>query len=132
MTDVSFENIDLACAELGQKLAEYPSKELEKCITDALAVLEEQGLYALFLYLGNQKKDEIGDKITSAVRQFMEDTPKTSHLLPKSGEKDILVLVREEIASNLDKLILARDLVHQALVYARYHAKMRQKDGAHS
>ena len=47
----AFENLDLACAKTGQAIAEKPSKELEKLVTTALAVLEEQGVYALFLFL---------------------------------------------------------------------------------
>ena len=36
----AFENLDLACARTGQAIAEKPSKELEKLVTSALAVLE--------------------------------------------------------------------------------------------
>jgi len=48
------ENLDLACAKLGQDLAELkvdgkPVKE--EVFTAALGVLEEQGPYACFLYL---------------------------------------------------------------------------------
>ena len=38
----AFENLDLACARTGQAIAEKPSKELEKLVTSALAVLEER------------------------------------------------------------------------------------------
>ena len=53
----AFENLDLACARTGQAIAEKPSKELEKLVTSALAVLEEQGVYALFLFLKTRSLD---------------------------------------------------------------------------
>ncbi len=38
----------LACAKVGKTIAERALKELESLVTSALAVLEEQGLYAFF------------------------------------------------------------------------------------
>jgi hypothetical protein len=32
----------------------------------------------------------------------------------------------QQMAEDLDKLLLARDLVRQSLVYARYHARVSQ------
>jgi hypothetical protein len=52
----SMENLDLACAKEAQAMAEHPSNELRKLVTDALSVLEEQGVYALFLFLDDREK----------------------------------------------------------------------------
>ncbi len=98
----AFENLDLACAKVGKTIAERPSKDLENLITSALAVLEEQGLYAFFLFL----KARGGS-----------DAPKVNDNIYKF----------QEMAKDLDKLLLARDLVRQVLVYARYHARVPQK-----
>lgn len=121
----TFENLDLACAKCGQELAEKPSKELERFITDALAVLEEQGLYALFLYLEKDAK-ELAQKTCAELYLFLQKTPKQAPLF-HSQEKEAVFEEIQGIAQNLDKLLLARDLVRQALIYARYHAKMAQK-----
>ncbi len=122
----TFENLDLVCAKLGQELAGNPFEGLEKFITNALDVLEEQGLYALFLYLEKDAK-ELAQKTCAKLYRFLQKTPKQAPLFHSSeNEKDVFKAL-QELAQDLDKLLLARDLVRQALIYARYHAKMVEK-----
>ncbi len=114
-----FENLDLACAKTGKTIAEKTSKELENLITNSLAVLEEQGIYAMFLFLksrGGKTDIEVSDKI----KEFLQKTPKQLPLLPKT---ECVFKALEEIANDLDKLLLARDLARQTLIYARYHVR---------
>jgi hypothetical protein len=111
------ENLDLRCAELGKKLAE---KADEKLLTDALSVLEEQGVYAFFLYLKARGKDP-GGKVSDECRDFLKETPKERPLLG-NAQKDVLSGL-QTLAADLDGLLLARDLLRQGLVYGRYHAK---------
>lgn len=119
----TFENLDLACARTGQAIAEKPSKELEKLVTSALAVLEEQGVYALFLFL-KTRGGKAAPTIEQKVREFLKTTPQRAPLL--SGDGDVFALL-QSMSEDLDKLLLARDLIRQALVYARYHARVPQK-----
>lgn len=119
----AFENLDLACARTGQAIAEKPSKELEKLVTSALAVLEEQGVYALFLFL-KTRGGKAAPTIEQKVREFLKTTPQRAPLL--SGDGDVFALL-QLMSEELDKLLLARDLLRQALVYARYHARVPQK-----
>ena len=119
----AFENLDLACARTGQAIAEKPSKELEKLVTSALAVLEEQGVYALFLFL-KTRGGKAALTIEQKVREFLKTTPQRAPLL--SGDGDVFALL-QSMNEDLDKLLLARDLLRQALVYARYHARVPQK-----
>lgn len=119
----AFENLDLACARAGQAIAEEPSKELEKLVTSALAVLEEQGVYALFLFL-KTRGGKAAPTIEQKVREFLKTTPQRAPLL--SGDGDVFALL-QSMSEDLDKLLLARDLIRQALVYARYHARVPQK-----
>ncbi|WP_299081616.1 hypothetical protein [uncultured Fretibacterium sp.] len=119
----AFENLDLACARTGQAIAEKPSKELEKLVTSALAVLEEQGVYALFLFL-KTRGGKAAPTIEQKVREFLKTTPQRAPLL--SGDGDVFALL-QSMSEDLDKLLLARDLLRQALVYARYHARVPQK-----
>lgn len=120
-----FENLDLACARAGKQIAGKPTKERENLITDALAVLEEQGIYALFLFLKSRKK-EMSDEIINSIKEFMKSTPQNNYLLQNDGE--ILHLIAE-LSKDLDKLILARDILRQTLVYARYHVRLREGKG---
>jgi len=128
MDALTFENLDLACAKVGKDIANSSSDDLEKVITDALAVLEEQGLYAIFLYLENAvsgtKKKELAKGISQKLHKFLQGTPQQAPLL--SDNADVFTSL-QEMATDLDKLLLARDLVRQTLVYARYHARVPQK-----
>ncbi len=133
MSAPAFENLDLACAKAGKTIAERPSddlhNDLHKVITDALAVLEEQGIYALFLYLKAQGKDkgkDIGRTVSNNLHNFLKDTPKQSPLL--SVDTNDIFAALQKLGENLDDLLLTRDLLRQALIYARYHAKLHEKE----
>ncbi len=109
-------NLDMECARLGAQLAEISDDD--KTLTDALSVLEAQGVYAFFLYLAQKKERR---PITKACRVFL------GHHLPGesgSGDGDVFKTI-QDIAGDLDRLLLARDLLRQSLIYARYHAKAR-------
>lgn len=125
MTAPTFENLDLACAKVGKTIVEKPSKELENLITSALAVLEEQGVYALFLFLktrGGSERENVDKKLY----EFLKVTPQQAPLLSDNG--DVFTSL-QQMAEDLDKLLLARDLVRQTLVYARYHARVSPMSG---
>jgi hypothetical protein len=119
----TFENLDLACARVGKAIAERPSKELENLVTSSLAVLEEQGIYALFLFL-KTRGGSGAENVNQKIYEFLKETPQQAPLL--SGNADVFTSI-QQLANDLDKLLLARDLVRQALVYARYHARVPQK-----
>lgn len=115
------ENLDLRCAEFGKQLADLKGLE-EKLVTEALSVLEEQGVYAFFLFLKARGKDA-GSKVSERCAGFLKKTPESSPLL-KNGHDDLFVGIRD-LAKSLDDLLFARDLLHRSLVYARYHLKVR-------
>ena len=120
-------NLDAACADLGHELGTMvakhkTSKDTENSITKALGVLEEQGVYAMFLYLHAREKD-LGAWFRQELMKFLrlEDVG----LVPERGDNEPFGAL-QELAKNLDDLLFARDLLHQVLVYARYHAKAAQ------
>ncbi len=161
------QNLDAACAKLGAKLGASGNKDTENSITKALGVLEEQGVYALFLYLiaresgkfvpdllrfmeercefrnGQQlyqkwittrgKLEEAESKAKSRgnqserdkARKEVDDAKKVAN---ESREAFFKALT--DHAEDLDNLLFTRDLLHRALVYARYHAKAAQAGGA--
>ena len=121
MNTPAFENLDLACAKMGKEIADKLSKELENLITSALAVLEEQGVYALFLFLKTQGKS-LGQTICGRLYDFLKETPQVSPLLSKDGNNIFNAL--QQLGKDLDSLLLCRDLLRQTLVYARYHARL--------
>jgi len=123
MDALTLENLDLACARVGKTIAEKPSKELENLVTSALAVLEDQGVYALFLFL-KARGGNTAENVEQKIHEFLKATPQQAPLL--SDGSDVLVSL-QRMAKDLDNLLLARDLARQTLVYARYHARVPQE-----
>ncbi len=111
-------NLDLACAQLGAELAQ---KSDDKTLTDALSVLEEQGVYAFFLFL-RQKNERSG--VSEECRDFLHKQ------FGDAFDKKDEFAGTQALAEDLDKLLFARDLLRQALVYGRYHAKARSSEGS--
>ncbi|GIX00219.1 MAG: hypothetical protein KatS3mg111_3551 [Pirellulaceae bacterium] len=111
-------NLDIQCAELGHQLANVSGVE-EKIINAALMVLEEQGPYAMFLYLQARHSNVAGaisNKSLNFLRNVLGDR--------LDGANGILDAVTK-LANNLDDLLFARDLLRTSLSYARYHLKAK-------
>ena len=124
---MTVQNLDVACAKLGAKLAASGNKDTENSITKSLGVLEEQGVYALFLYLHAREKNW-GQTTSQALADFLREQPSPQNaLLNAAANQNELFQALHQLAADLDKLLFARDLLHRALVYARYHAKAAQK-----
>lgn len=123
------QNLDAACAKLGAKLASSSNKDTENSITKALGVLEEQGVYALFLYLHAREK-QWGQTTSNELATFLRQNPSPQNALLGTNNNNDLFAALQTLAGDLDKLLFARDLLHRALVYARYHAKAAQAGGA--
>lgn len=118
-------NLDQLCAKYGWQIADEVHRAIgkgaESHITKSLGVLQEDGVYAFFLYQasrglrerpGAEKlKDQAGCLLKEAgIQAFQNDG-------------DPLSTVRDHLANDLDQLFLAKRLLEQALIYARYHTK---------
>jgi len=112
-------NLDLTCAELGSKIGQY--KDDEKLLTDALGVIEEQGVYAFFLFLEARGKGP-GKETSKACAAFLH----AQGLL--QNVDSVLDALKKDVATNLDTLLFARDLLRQSLIYARYHSKASEQE----
>ncbi|MGQ9712922.1 MAG: hypothetical protein ACUVRC_09750 [Desulfotomaculales bacterium] len=132
------------------KVNEHLDKnKTENLIAKSLGVLLEEGVYAFFLYLASQAR-EAGEKsgepkepgeggqagrkpeqkaaaaLARQAAELLRD--KRVGLLGVDGEitiSRVLEAIRKEggLADNLDRLLLAKRLLEQALIYACYHAK---------
>ncbi|MCL5960769.1 MAG: hypothetical protein M1358_15955 [Chloroflexi bacterium] len=135
---------------LGQKAAHYaqemvakarvvssvskPMETLERLVTKTLGVLQEQGVYAMMLFLYSRSSDEA--KIAPIVRaqlfRLLEDKDQ-DHQIPAFADKGVpadgaqaqtgLAFYEEHLMNDLDLLLLVRDLYEESLIYARYGAK---------
>lgn len=110
-------NIDLKCAQFGNKIA-YEVKD-ETLITKSLGVLQEDGVYAFFLYLASKKGT--AENIKDNAFNLLTQEGILNHVV--GNEHDHLKAVRENFEDKLDELLLAKELLERTLVYARYHAK---------
>ena len=112
-------NLDIRCAEAGRQLAKIKTME-EKVLSDALAVLEEQGVYAMFLYLKARHKKvtcEFQKYLVKLLWEVFNDKIQIGEDSLKAAEK---------LADNLDDLLFARELLRNALSYAWYHLKAKE------
>jgi hypothetical protein len=66
----------------------------------------------------------LAENVSQKLCEFLEGTPQQAHLL--SANADAFTSL-QQMAQDLDELLMARDLVRQTLVYARYHARVPQK-----
>ena len=118
--------LDMKCAQQGKEIADKvfnlkkDKTKTENLITKSLGVLQEDGVYAYFLYLSSLKNN------------YPEDAEKEAFELLKQNDilkdvvgsgDDILKAIRENFDNKLDELLFAKELLERALVYARYHAK---------
>jgi len=124
---MSTNNLDRQCAEYGYRIAvevhQAIGKGAENHITKSLGVLQEDGVYAFFLYQESRGKSEKpGTDQLKALAAELLNKAKIESFAPVS---DPLEAIRKEngLAADLDNLLLAKQLLEQALIYARYHAK---------
>lgn len=122
-------NLDVKCAEAGMKLAQIGGSG-ERLLNNALGVLQEQGLYACFLYLQAQEKEN-GKKVGQELYMFLrkEIDPSLEETADSKNGQDKMLAQIAKLAENLDTLLFARELLLQVLTYARYHLKLKSGGG---
>lgn len=128
-------NLDTLCAEYGHKivhdLAKYgrlPKTDrtrLENTITKSLGVLQEDGVYAFFLfieYFKDRNESYGAENISLECKEMLRDSGIECLRGRRDSEKDDFAAL-VDLTKNLDRLLLAYKLLEQTLIYARYHAK---------
>jgi len=131
---MSAQNLDHICAEYGWEIAKQVCEAIkqnpENHIEKSLGVLQAHGVYAFFLY-----QESRGDRESDGAARLLS---LAKELLEKAGiatfresnkESEVLSSIREGLAQNLDLLLLAKRLLEQALIYARYHVKALEAKG---
>ena len=113
------------------------SKEIKKAassadntVTKALGVLQENGVYACFLYL-KAKEKENGDVVIEEMLNLLDrlgfgwSKPEDENGRVDTSAEVVLKHVAEKVTDNLERLLLAKETLEQMLIYARYGAKAR-------
>ena len=125
-------NLDYLAAKHAQAVIEQTqnkkASDIENTITKALGVLQEDGVYACFLYLLAREKEN-GAVVVDEMLNLLSSLP-FGWQKPTNDNNDILRFIREHVTKDLDRLLLAREVLEQMLIYARYGAKARDKGGS--
>jgi|SRR6266545_3161100 len=121
-------NLDRLAAERAQEIIRRTSGkkagDIDNTITKSLGVLQENGIYACFLYLLAKEKensDVVVDEMLSLLAGlgFGWDKP------VNNSAEAVLKHITEKATDDLERLLLAKETLEQMLIYARYGAKAR-------
>ena len=131
-------NIDQLAAEHSQHMVSETLKEkktakaLTNLVTKTLGVLQEQGVYAMMLFLFSRTSDEreIAPVIRKELIEMLKQLPAFSGVdtPDPDKDKDTLKFYSDKVMGDLDTLFLVRDLYEQTLIYARFGAKAAEKE----
>jgi len=92
-------------------MREKLAKNLFNIITKSLGVLQENGVFAFYVYLKSEKEKTIEKE--------------TINLLNKVFDKNMNCKLKDirEFTNNINTLLFAKSLIEKTLIYARYQAK---------
>lgn len=137
-------NLDYLAATYAQKIitdttSVCKASDVENAVTKALGVLQENGVYACFVFAlsrakakpdneGKEQKDE-AKIMKTIVTQMLALLKEVYYQVPdvkvRFDPQDILKQVSEHVTKELERLLLAKEVLEQMLTYARYGAKAR-------
>lgn len=119
-------NLDRLAAQHAQQIIAKarPSDDIEKTITKSLGVLQENGVYACFLYL-QAKEKENGSLVVEEMLSLLDSLGFGWGMPSSSAVEAILQHITEYVTADLERLLLAKETLEQMLIYARYGAKAR-------
>ncbi len=99
----------------------------------AIGVLQEQGVYALFLFLFSRGGDEgkvapvICRALYAAIKELPDINERFKQVLSQQSDANNRLLVlqgyADHVLSDLDTLFLVQELYRQILIYTLYSAK---------
>jgi len=133
-------NLDQKAARHAQEMVKNgvrvkEAKAVENLITKTLGVLQEQGVYAVMLFLFSRTGDEskIAPEIRQSLYALLKELPQyqndetLKNFDKMSNHQEVLPFYSANVCDNLDALLLVKELYEQALIYARYGAKAEGK-----
>lgn len=111
--------------ECAQKININSNKNLANNLKKALGILQEDGIYAMFLWLEEKENKKI---IRKKLTDMLNKPEIKKCLLTGSSNfsddfKQFCEKLRE-IAEDIDKLLFMKKLIERTLIYSLYHAKI--------
>lgn len=137
-------NLDQKAAQYAQQIVTNaknvsgvtkPMETLDRLATKTLGVLQEQGVYAMMLFLLSRSSEEtkIAPELRQALYQLLQQLPQYQSVQELTNFKEdtetelLLQFYANQVCHELDTLLLVKELYEQALIYARYGAKAEGK-----
>ncbi|MEW5920629.1 MAG: hypothetical protein AB1796_06720 [Bacillota bacterium] len=127
-------NLDWLAARHGQAVIRrlvdekgVKASDADNIITKALGVLQEDGLYACFLYLLAKEKTK-GQAVVEEMISLLENLGFGWGRPDGDSAEKVLDYITKKVTVKLEPLLLAKGTLEQMLVYARYGAKARAKE----
>lgn len=112
-------NLDYICMKHAQQISRN-----ERILRKALGVLEEDGVYAMFLWLEKNKKNNSPGDIRRELTDFLNDEELRGIFGVDKFRKNSHEFVDDllKVASDLERLLLLKRILQRTLTYALYHA----------
>ena len=133
MTSGSQINLDRLAAKYAQEIIrltkEKKASEVDNTVTKTLGVLQENSIYACFLYLLAKEKDN-GRIVVDEMLNLLDGLGFGWGKPSGTGVEQILQYILDKVSggseqTGLERLLLAKETLEQMLIYARYGAKAR-------
>lgn len=134
MSNSAVTNLDRLAAQHAQAVIKATenkkSSDVENTVTKTLGVLQEDGVYACFLYLLAKEKDN-GKAVITEMLDLLEKLGFGWNKPMNNGQIDlrpeiVLKHITDQTTQDLERLLLTKETLEQMLIYARYGAKARQ------
>jgi len=133
MSNTTQVNLDRLAAKHAQEIikrtADKKASDVDNTVTKALGVLQENGVYACFLYLLAKEKEN-GPVVIEEMLRLLEGLRFGWQAPKNNGKTDtraevVIPFISNTVTENLERLVLAKETLEQMLIYARYGAKAR-------
>jgi len=121
-------NLDRLAAQHAQAIIQHTSdkkaSDVDNTVTKALGVLQENGVYACFLYLLAKEKEN-GGAVVDEMLSLLDELGFGWGKPDDNRAKKVLSHISDKVTVDLERLLLAKETLEQMLIYARYGAKAR-------
>lgn len=128
MSNSTQPNLDRLAAKHAQAIissaTDKKASDVDNIVTKALGVLQENGVYACFLYLLAKEKDNSSAVVEEMLNLLAGLGFGWGKPNDNSVEK-VLSHISDKVTVDLERLLLAKETLEQMLIYARYGAKAR-------
>ncbi len=125
MNNATQKNLDQLAAKYAQEVIKNSKDiDIENTVTKALGVLQENGVYACFLYLLAKENEKVEKVVVNNMLGLLDELNfgwgKPNN---PSDNKEVLEYIINKVTVDLERLLLAKETLEQMLIYARYGAK---------